>query len=54
MLHLFGEWTVQTGELSVKLGERCICTCVSAQLAPNVVDIQTKSILVVIAACHDC
>jgi len=31
-----------------------MCTCVSVHLAPNVVDIQTKFILVVIAICHDC
>ena len=41
-------------ELYVRSGERCMCTCVSVHLAPNIVDIQMKFILVVIAICHDC
>ena len=46
----------EISEMSVRLGERCVCvcTCVSVHLAPNVVDVQTNSILVVIAAYHEC
>ena len=46
--------TLTGANCPVRSGERCTFTCVSVHLTPNIVDIQTKFILVVVAICRDC